>query len=189
MLTPLKIYWTCTANLRRRALQTLASVALVLSLSPLHASADDGAMRGLDEQVQDIKSDVLGIAAELKQLEEKLLYPSDTQVAVFVEIAKGDALELDSVKIAIDGEPAASHIYSFRELEALRKGGVQRLHTGNLPIGEHRIDVTVTGSLPGGEALTQTQTFSFTKDVEPKAMGLTLAGQASGDDRVTLGAW
>jgi hypothetical protein len=36
-------------------------------------------MRSLDEQVQEIKTDVLGIAAELTRLEEKLLYPSGTQ--------------------------------------------------------------------------------------------------------------
>jgi hypothetical protein len=60
-------------------------------------------MRGLDEQVQDIKSDVLSIAAELNQLEEKLRYPSETQVAIFVALAKDDQLRLDAVRIQIDG--------------------------------------------------------------------------------------
>src|SRR5262245_14439081 len=67
--------------------------ALLLCLSCTHGWAqqnDQQQMRGLDEQVQEIKSDVLGIAAELNQLEEKLLYPSGTQVAVFVALTKGD---------------------------------------------------------------------------------------------------
>src|ERR1041385_8825016 len=54
------------------------------------ATPDQRQMRDLDEQVQQTKSDVLSIAAELNQLEEKLLYPSGTQVAIFVALAKGD---------------------------------------------------------------------------------------------------
>lgn len=88
------------------------------------APMDRQQMRGLDEQVQDVKSDVLSIAAELNQLEEKLLYPSGTQVAVFVALAKGDQMRLDAVRIQIDGQLVAHYIYSAKELEALRKGGV-----------------------------------------------------------------
>ena len=79
-------------------------------------------MKGLDEQVQEIKSDVLSIAAELNQLEEKLLYPSNTQVAVFVALAEGETFRLDAVQIQIDGQLVAHYIYSFKELEALQKG-------------------------------------------------------------------
>jgi hypothetical protein len=163
--------------------------AFSLAIASLANAGEGEAMPGLDQQVQEIKSDVLGIAAELRQLEEKLLYPSDTQVAVFVSLAEGDALELDSVQIGIDGEPAAAHIYSFKELEALRKGGVQRLYTGNLATGEHRIEVSIAGTLPGGARLEQSQSFAFSKDVEPKVVGLTVAGEASGDDQVQLGDW
>ena len=87
-------------------------------------------IKGLDEQVQEIKSDVLGIAAELNQLEEKLLYPSNTQVAVFVSLASGETFRLDSVEIQLDGKPVAYHLYTFKELEALKRGGVQRIYTG-----------------------------------------------------------
>jgi hypothetical protein len=80
-------------------------------------------IKGLDEQVQEIKSDVLDIAEELNQLEEKLLYPSNTQVAVFVSLVSGETFLLDSVEIKLDGKPVAHHIYTFKELEALQKGG------------------------------------------------------------------
>src|SRR5437667_8128678 len=100
-------------------------------------------MRGLDEEVQQIKSDVLGIAAELNQLEEKLLYPSGTQVAIFVSLAKGDQMRLDAVRLQIDGQLVAHYIYSFKELEALRKGGVQRIYVGNVGTGDHKIEVVV----------------------------------------------
>jgi hypothetical protein len=146
-------------------------------------------MQSLDEQVQEIKSDVLSIAAELSLLEEKLLYPSNTQVALFVSLAEGETFRLDSVQIQIDGEFVAHHIYSFKELEALRKGGVQRIYTGNIPTGEHQLEVSVSGVLPGGGDFSGTESFSFSKDVEPKLVGITLAGQDSGAASIQLGGW
>ena len=142
-------------------------------------------MQGLDEQVQEIKSDVLRIAAELSLLEEKLLYPSGTQVSVFVSLAEGADFRLDSVQIQIDGQPAARHVYSFKELEALQKGGVQRLYTGNVATGQHQLEVTVTGKGAGGDDFSGSQQFGFQKDVEPKLIGMTLAGP----DAIEVGSW
>ena len=133
-------------------------------------------MKGLDEQVQEVKSDVLSIAAELNQLEEKLLYPSNTHVAVFVALAQGETFRLDAVQIQIDGQPAAHYIYSFKELEALQKGGVQRIYTGNVATGQHQIEVSLNGKLESGKEYSRTERFPFSKGVEPKLLGVTLAG-------------
>lgn len=144
-------------------------------------------MRGLDEQVQEIKSDVLSIASELNQLEEKLLYPSETQVAIFVALAKDDPMRLDAVRIQIDGHLVAHYLYSFKELEALRKGGVQRIYLGNVTTGDHELEVLVDGKLEGGADFSHTARFSFHKEVKPKLVGLTLAG--SGNPPIALGEW
>jgi hypothetical protein len=144
-------------------------------------------MRGLDEQVQDIKSDVLSIGQELNRLEEKLLYPSGTQVAIFIEMPKGDQMRLDAVRLQIDGQLVAQHIYSFKELEALRKGGVQRIYVGNVVTGDHKLDVVVDGKLEGGADFTRTEHFTFRKEVKPKMVGLTLAG--SGNTPIALEEW
>ena len=149
---------------------------------------DKQQMRGLDEQIQEVKSDVLQITAELSQLEEKLLYPSGTQVAVFVALAKDDTMRLDAVQLKIDGQLAAHYIYSFKELEALRKGGVQRLYVGNVATGDHQIEVVVDGKLEGGADFSRTGQFAFRKEVKPKLVGLTLAGSNSGNP-ITLGEW
>lgn len=143
-------------------------------------------MQGLDEQVQEIKTDALSIAAELSRLEEKLLYPSNTQVAIFVSLAAGESLDLDSVQIQIDGDPVARHVYSFKELEALRKGGVQRIYTGNVSTGDHRLDVAVAGKRAGGQELAASEKFSFSKDVEPKVVEITLAAGDSGSASIRL---
>jgi hypothetical protein len=144
-------------------------------------------MRGLDEQVQQIKSDVLGIAAELNQLEEKLLYPSGTQVAIFVALAKGDQMRLDAVRLQIDGQLVAHYIYSFKELEALRKGGVQRIYVGNVAVGDHKLEVLVDGKLEGGADFNRTEQFNIHKEAKPKLLGLTVSG--SGSTPIAMGEW
>ena len=148
-------------------------------------TADKQAMRGLDEQIQEIKSDVLGIASELSRLEEKLIYPSGTQVAVFVALAQGDPMRLDAVRLQIDGQLVAQSIYSFKELEALRKGGVQRLYVGNVATGDHKLEVLVEGKRDNGTDFSRTEHFSFRKDPKPKLLELTLT--EAGNAPITLG--
>jgi hypothetical protein len=148
---------------------------------------DQQQMRGLDEQVQEVKSDVLNIAAELNRLEEKLLYPSGTQVAIFITLAKGDTMRLDAVRIQIDGQLVAHHIYSFKELEALRKGGVQRIYVGNVSTGDHQLEVLVDGKQESGSDFSRTEQFTFRKEVKPKMVGLTVAG--SGNTPIAMGEW
>jgi hypothetical protein len=153
------------------------------------SSPDQQQMRGLDEQVQEVKSDVLSISQELSRLEEKLLYPSGTQVAIFVALAKGDQMRLDSVRLQIDGQLVTQHIYSAKELEALRKGGVQRIYVGNVSTGDHQLDVLVDGKLDDGKDFSRTEHLTFRKEVKPKLVGLTLVGPSSGTASVALGDW
>lgn len=134
-------------------------------------------IKGLDEQVQEIKSDVLGIAAELNQLEEKLLYPSGTQIGVFVSLAGGDRFRLDSVEVQLDGKPVAHHLYSFKELEALQKGGVQRIYTGNIRSGEHELRVSIIGKTGSGADIRKTERFTVSKDVGPKVVEVSVAAE------------
>ena len=150
-------------------------------------TAEQQQMRGLDEQVQEVKSDVLSIGAELNQLEEKLLYPSGTQVAIFVALAKGDEMRLDAVRLEIDGQLVAHYIYSAKELEALRKGGVQRIYVGNVTTGDHQLNVLVDGKLKTGADFSRTEHFTFHKEVKPKFVELTMAGPDAGKTPITLG--
>ncbi len=141
-------------------------------------------IKGLDEQVQDIKKDVLGISAELTQLEEKLIYPSNTQVSVFVTLVKGDKFRLDSVKIKMDGKDVTHHIYTFKELEALQSGGVQRIYTGNVRTGEHTLEASLIGKGGGNSDYLKSASFKFNKSVEPKLIEITLAGPSSGSQSI-----
>ncbi len=165
------------------------SPAAVQKPSQEEITSDQRQMRGLDEQIQEIKSDALRMSAEMSQLEEKLLYPSGTQVAIFVALAKGDTMRLDAVRLQIDGQLVAHYIYSAKELQALRKGGVQRIYVGNVPTGDHKLDVLVDGKLEGGADFSRTGEFTFRKEVKPKLVGLTLAGPRSSNIPIALGEW
>jgi hypothetical protein len=158
----------------------LLTVTVVLSFPAYAEEISKEQMKGLDEQVQDIKGDVLGIAAELYQLEEKLLYPSDTQVAVFISLAEDEEFRLDTIEIRIGGQPVANHLYTFKELEALQKGGVQRLYSGNITTGDHDLQVTLAGKSKGGSDFHKTENFTVSKDVGPKIVEITLAEKSLG---------
>ncbi len=163
-----------------KAFRSVIVMAIVLlwALAAYGEESSREQLKGLDEQVQEIKSDVLAIAAELNQLEEKLLYPSNTQVALFVSLAKGTNFRLDSVQILMEGKPVATHLYTFKELEALRKGGVQRIYTGNIRSGEHALQVLMTGKSSGGGDFHHTENFKVTKAVGPKIVEILLKDQS-----------
>jgi hypothetical protein len=135
-------------------------------------------VKGLDEQVQEIKGDALSISAELAKLEEKLLYPSNTEVSVFVSLKTGETFRLDSVDIQMDGKPVTHHLYTFKELEALRKGGVQKVYTGNVRTGDHDLEVRVSGKTGGGSDLQRSEHFTLSKDAAPKIVEVSLASES-----------
>jgi hypothetical protein len=93
------------------------------------------------------------------------------------------------VQIEIDGQLAAHYVYSFKELEALQKGGVQRIYTGNVATGQHEIEVSLTGKLASGKDYSRTEHFAFTKAIQPKLMGVTLAGPDSPQPAINVGDW
>lgn len=153
-----------------------AAVMLLLIVSADFAHAEkNNTQQGLDEQVLEIKSEVLSIAAELNRLEEKLLYPSHTQLSVFVSLRKNQAFSLASVDIELDGKGVARHLYSDKELEALILGGVQRIFTGNVGIGKHELKITMRGKSNTGDNIRLVKNFQIEKEVEAEIAELVLA--------------
>ena len=155
----------------------LVMAALLVTTAAFGQEVSREQLKGLDEQVQEIKSDVLAIAAELNQLEEKLLFPSNTQLAVFISMGEDEDFRLDSVKIQLDGKPVAHHIYTFKELDALRKGGVQRIYTGNIRTGAHDLHVAMAGKIHKGSAFSKTERFAVNKGAGPKIVELSLTDE------------
>jgi hypothetical protein len=146
-------------------------------------------IKSLDEQVQDVKKDVLNLSAELARLEEKLLFPSNTQVSLFLSMHEGDDFRLDSVQVKLDDKVVAQHLYSFRELEALHLGGVQRLYLGNIRTGEHELVVSYAGKAPAGGEYKRSGSYRLTKDIGPKFVEIKIAGPESTEQDIQFRDW
>ncbi len=99
----------------------------------------------LDAEVQELRREVVDLNRDLFMLEEDLLFPASTQVAVFVSMDVGTFFSLDSVQIRIDGKEVANYLYTAREFQALTRGGVHRIWLGNMKAGEHELVAFFTG--------------------------------------------
>lgn len=146
---------------------------LLFPISSWSANLSREQIKGLDEQVQEIKKDVLAISTELQLLEEKLLYPSTSQVSLFISLANDESYSPDAVQINIDGKKVAHHIYSFKEVDALRRGGVQRIYTGNIRGGNHKLDISVIGRESGSKSKRKV-TYTLNKGIGPKVVEISL---------------
>ena len=93
---------------------------------------------------------MLELNRDLFILEEELLFPVNTRLSVFLSLDVGEYFALDAVKLSVDGEVVTNYLYTKRQLDALQRGGVQRLFMGNIKSGEHEIVAVFTGRGPKG---------------------------------------
>lgn len=127
------------------------------------AAAASAPAVGLDSRIQAAKADVIELNRDLLVLEEELLFPANTQVAVFLSMDVGKLFALDSVQLKIDDKLVANHLYTPLEVQALHRGGVQRLHLGQLRAGEHVLTAFFTGQGPHERDYKRGATIKFEK--------------------------
>jgi hypothetical protein len=160
---------------------TATVAAAVPEFSP---RADQGAeeraeFRTLDAEVQDLKKEVVDLNRDLFLLEEELLFPANTQVAVFVSMDVGEFFGLDAVELKIDDKDVTNYLYTEREADALVKGGVQRLFVGNFKAGEHELVAVFTGNGPHARDYRRAASLVFEKGIGPKYIELTISDRES----------
>jgi hypothetical protein len=135
--------------------------------------------KSLDQEVQSLKKEVLDLNRELFTLEEELLFPANTQVAVFVSMDVGSFFSLDTLTLKVDDKEVANYLYTEREAEALLKGGVQRVYIGNLKVGGHELVAFFTGRGPGQRDYKRGTSLSFEKGVGAKYLELKITDKQS----------
>ena len=133
-----------------------------------------GEFRSLDEDVQDLKKEVLDLNRDLFLLEEELLFPANSQVAFFISMDVGEYFELDSVNLKINGKEVANYLYTGREVGALVRGGVHRVHMANLKTGDHELIAVFTGKGPHVRDYRRGATVTFNKGIGAKYMELEI---------------
>ena len=146
-------------------------------------------IKGLDEQVQDIKKDVLALTSELALLEEKLLFPSNTQVSLFVSLSGSEDFVLDAMQIKVDDKVVAEHLYTYKEIEALRAGGVQRIYTGNIKTGDHPMVASFIGRSKSNDSYKGSANYTVSKAVGPKFVEIQVTGKNATDQTVSFKDW
>jgi hypothetical protein len=147
------------------------AVALCAAAAPVAAQT---ATANLDDRIQDVKGDVIRLNRDLMVLEEELLFPANTQVAIFVSMDVGRLFSLDSVKIRLDDKDVANYLYTPAEVQALHRGGVQRVYVGNLKAGSHELVAFFTGKGPHDRDYKRGATIRFDKGAEPKYIELQI---------------
>lgn len=118
----------------------------------------------LSERVEDLKKAALELNRDLLILEEDLLFPANTQVAIYVSVDIGRYFTMDAIRLMIDGEMVASHLYTGKQNSALSRGGVQRLYLGNLKTGPHQITAFFHGYGPDGREYKRGASYTLNKD-------------------------
>ncbi len=136
--------------------------------------ASPGGFKTLDQEVQGLKKDVIDLNKDLFVLEEELLFPANTQVAVYVSMDVGTFFALDSVTLKIDNKEVKNYLYTAREADALLKGGVQQLYLGNLKVGKHELVAFFTGKGPMQRDYKRGASINFEKGVGAKYLELKI---------------
>lgn len=137
------------------ALRLLALLCLLLA-APVPAAQ-------LEDDMAAFRKDVLEINKRLLLMEEELLFPADTQVAIFFSLDVGRFFTPDSVTLKLDGETIDSYLYTEREIRALLNGAVQKLHTTNVKNGAHQLTAFITGTGPEGREYRRAISVDFDK--------------------------
>jgi len=159
----------------------LATLVLGLALLGVALAEDapqadqDSEFRSLDQRVQGLKKEVMALNRDLFVLEEELLFPANTQVAVFVSMDVGEFFALDSVQVKVDEKEVAAYLYTEREVEALLRGGVHKIYLGNLKVGQHELVAVFSGKGPHGRDYRRGAQLDFEKGIGAKFIELKIS--------------
>src|SRR5262249_43429020 len=126
-------------------------------------------------QMEDIKKNLVELKRDLSVLEEDLLYPASTQVAVYLSMDVGEFFALDSVTLKLNGKDVTHYLYTDKQADALFRGGVQRLFVGNVKQGNNRLTAFFTGRGPEGRDYKRAATVEFEKTFEPTTVELKIS--------------
>lgn len=189
MFRKLSVGWVgivilCAASLSSAPAAEVTPMNTDSTLSDSQSLAVDEAesrneFRSLDENVQDLKKEVLDLNRDLFLLEEELLFPANSQVAFFISMDVGEYFELDSVNLKIDGKEVSNYLYTDREAKALLRGGVHRVHMSNLKVGEHELVAVFTGEGPHIRDYRRGATLNFEKGIGAKYVELQINDRAA----------
>ncbi|PIP81309.1 MAG: AraC family transcriptional regulator [Gammaproteobacteria bacterium CG22_combo_CG10-13_8_21_14_all_40_8] len=159
-----------------------------LSAEPKSAPSDP---RGnLTQQSDEIKEQLIQLNRDLFLLEEDLLQPASTRVAVYLSMDDGSLFDLESIKLKIDNKFVSSFLYTDKDLQSLKRGAIQPLFQGNFASGEHEVVVFVTGVGPHQRAYKKAVNLKFNKEQGEKALKIQLVDDVTSQQpQLSIKTW
>lgn len=147
-------------------------------------------VKALSKEIQGLKKSVVDLNKDLQLMEEELLFPSSTQLSIFVSLDIGQFFTLESVKLKINGKQVASHLYSEKQRQALARGGVQRLYLTNLNLGKHKVVAFFTGIGPNGRPSKRASELEFQKSKGSQFLELAIVDDSAKQEaKFTIKQW
>lgn len=142
-------------------------IIIALTLFTLSAQAQQPT---LNKDIAAAKEAVIELNQELSQLEQELLSPKGTEVAFYFSLRGGQYFAPLAVEIEAEGLASVQHIYTEKEVKALRLGAVHPVGKSNLGAGTHKLSVKVRGVDQAG----QPATLAFENQIEKTSDPLML---------------
>ncbi len=146
-----------------KAIRLFLSLLVLVSTALLPVPVLAVNQAGLDASIEELKSEVVELNQELFELEEQLLYPAMTSFAVFVSMEAVEDFDITSIKLNLDEEDVTSYLYSGEQVEALRRGGIQKIYQSNLKPGLHKLSAEILGKDRDGRIIKRTIVVDFGK--------------------------
>lgn len=152
---------------------------IVLIVCSAHSWANEIKSTQLDEEMEDVKKALLELKRDLVILEEDLLFPASSQVSVFLSMDMGEFFKLDAVTLKLNGKEVTHHLYTEKQVDALHRGGVQKLFVGNVNQGDNSVTAFFTGRGPSGRDFRRATTVEFEKGFEPTFIALAITDETA----------
>ncbi|TKB46095.1 AraC family transcriptional regulator [Thalassotalea mangrovi] len=125
--------------------------------------------------LESMKPEIVDLSTELRLLEEKLLYPDAEQISIYLSFNTQEQFIIDNLKIKLDGEVIAAGQYESRQVNALNKGGIQRVFLGNITPGDHTLVAFFTGVDGYNKPYKRAASLDFNKGSTAKAIELKVS--------------
>ena len=151
----------------------------LLIFASLPVVADEDKKQNLASQTEALKAKVVQLNRDLFLLEEDVLYPASSRVALYLSMDMGQLFSLDSVKVKLNGDPVTSFLYTTNDLEALKRGAIQPLYLGNIASGDHELVAVFTGQGPQKRTFKRAVTLNFKKESTEKAFEIQIKDDGS----------
>ena len=146
-------------------------VMVLISMSWLHAGEPNV---NLDADIESLEQALMALNADLLILEEDLLYPASSRIAVYLSLDVGKLFRLDAVTVKLNGKKVSHHLYTDRQTDALFRGGVQQLYVGNAPQGKNELTAIFVAKGPHERDYKRAVSTEFEQSFEPVYVELSV---------------